>query len=668
MFSGGSAVPIIHRYICALFAVFLILPGQAQAQTGSDGASYTTGAIPDWVIPIEAPTTYDIPVDQIDDGAYDLLVDRQTRIGDQERSHFQRFVYQVINEVGVEQKSDISISFDPSYESITLHHVKIRRGKETVDQLIPENIRVLYQERDLKKLMYSGDLTLHLLLEGVRRGDIIDYSFTRSGANPALKGKFFSGFDASWGVPVLKHGYRLLWPKDRKLHYRLFNMDQEPVITKTGDLVDYRWSFTNTAPTLTADDAPSWHYPWAWVQFSEVATWQEVADLESDIFNKAFDIPVELQTVIDNIRDRHASPSDRMIAALRFVQDEIRYVAINLGTGGLIPNAPHKTLKRRYGDCKDKTVLLTTMLHELGITAYPALVDTVYRDRLANFLPSQTIFDHILVKAELDGQVYWLDGTLTNQRGDLERLTQPDFGKALVLQDGTTGLVDMDVSIPKRPSREIEKEFDLSAGPNNPGTLMVTKIYRDAVANNFREYLRANGMQIVADNQLRYYGDDYRGATYIDRPEIVQNDHTNEITLKLRFNIPEPWYFNDGEKIWHADVFAWEVRQHLGTPADINRNSPFSLEYPTKVRMKVTVNLPGQWDGWLDGEKIENDYFTFKKSDLNIANTIHETYDFNILADHVDLDGMGAFRGDMERARALTGSYKLNYAPQDQKS
>ena len=59
---------------------------------------------------------------------------------------------------------------------------------------------------------------------------------------------------------------------------------------------------------------------------------------------------------------------ERLLAAMRFVQSEVRYLALALGNGSYVPSPPELVLKRRYGDCKDKTLLALSLLKGLSIT------------------------------------------------------------------------------------------------------------------------------------------------------------------------------------------------------------------------------------------------------------------------------------------------------------
>ena len=70
-----------------------------------------------------------------------------------------------------------------------------------------------------------------------------------------------------------------------------------------------------------------------------------------------------------------------------FMQQQIRYVGIEIGIGGLQPHSAVDVFKYRYGDCKDKATLLIAMLNAVGVRATWVLVDT-HRGFIDPLLPS----------------------------------------------------------------------------------------------------------------------------------------------------------------------------------------------------------------------------------------------------------------------------------------
>jgi hypothetical protein len=87
-------------------------------------------------------------------------------------------------------------------------------------------------------------------------------------------------------------------------------------------------------------------------------------------------------------------------ALARFVQRDIRYVAIELGIGGYQPHPAPLIFSNRYGDCKDKATLLSVMLREIGVDSYYALAQ-VQRGVVVPDIPSAASFNHAILAIQL---------------------------------------------------------------------------------------------------------------------------------------------------------------------------------------------------------------------------------------------------------------------------
>jgi len=91
---------------------------------------------------------------------------------------------------------------------------------------------------------------------------------------------------------------------------------------------------------------------------------------------------------------------DKVKALTAYLQREIRYVAIEIGIGGYQPHAAQEVFAKRYGDCKDKATLLSTMLSEVGVTSYYVAVNTK-RGAVARDFPSVRNFNHVILAIRL---------------------------------------------------------------------------------------------------------------------------------------------------------------------------------------------------------------------------------------------------------------------------
>ena len=109
-------------------------------------------------------------------------------------------------------------------------------------------------------------------------------------------------------------------------------------------------------------------------------------------------------------------------------------------------------MSRRFGDCKDKALLLVTLLRALGTEAEPALVNTEARQAIADWLPSPLAFDHVIVRFVFQSRTYWVDATRALQRGTLAHFEDPPFARALVVREGETGLSEIPAPPPAEPA------------------------------------------------------------------------------------------------------------------------------------------------------------------------------------------------------------------------
>jgi hypothetical protein len=84
----------------------------------------------------------------------------------------------------------------------------------------------------------------------------------------------------------------------------------------------------------------------------------------------------------------------------RFAQRDVRYAAIEIGIGGLQPHSASQVFSNRYGDCKDKATVLSSMLSRIGVNSYYILVHTdrgIYSDKT----PPTIGFNHVILAIQL---------------------------------------------------------------------------------------------------------------------------------------------------------------------------------------------------------------------------------------------------------------------------
>ena len=141
-----------------------------------------------------------------------------------------------------------------------------------------------------------------------------------------------------------------------------------------------QWVVSDVKPIRTEDDMPPWKgiagqmllslIPPGDSQKKGFVSWSEMAKWESDLAQGRRDPSPEIKQKVVELTTGAPTTLAKMQALATFVQHDIRYVAIELGIGGLQPHPARDIFFHRYGDCKDKATLLSAMLKEIGVDSY----------------------------------------------------------------------------------------------------------------------------------------------------------------------------------------------------------------------------------------------------------------------------------------------------------
>jgi hypothetical protein len=394
------------------------------------------------------------------------------------------------------------------------------------------------------------------------------------------------------------------------------------------------------------------------VQWSEFADWGDVARWAEPLYRVPEMLSPALQTEVWRIQADHQYPADRLVAALRFVQHEVRYLGVEIGVGSHAPSAPDLVLQRRFGDCKDKTLLLVTLLRALGIEARPALVNSNLRRGIGEQHPSPGAFNHVLVRASIDGRHYWLDPTRVPQSGTAETIFQPDYELALVVDAATSELSSMDGDkTPRVFFKRISTEFDASGGLDKPLVLTVKTVAEGPAAEGKRNFLAANTRDEIQKQYLNYYAGYYPGIEVAAALEVVDDADANRSSVIERYRVKDFWVRDDEKKRVRATGHVPDLEDYLRRPRNTIRTDPLAVVHPVDVMATSTWLLPEEWTVSASDERVKDAAFTFERrvALADDARRIVETDHFVSHASFVRGADAPGYAANLEKARQLLG-------------
>jgi transglutaminase-like putative cysteine protease len=556
--------------------------------------AYRVGPAPEWIVPVEVDLAMPTPTGQISDGVFHLLGDMQLRAGPGAAVRYNRFATRAVDSQGLAEVAQVEIGFDPSFQTLTLHHVDVVRDGRRVARLPGAEVRVIQREKELEYRIYDGRKTATLFLEDVRVGDVVDYAFSIEGENPAFAGRVFGQTPMQWGVPVGVDHTRLLLPAGRRVDVQSRNGAPEPVVRERPPYREYIWLNRDVKPLHGEDGEPAWLDRYAHARWSEFPDWAAVAAWAAPLYATDAPLGAELDARVAAIAREHAAPEARTAAVLRFVQGDIRYLGVEVGIGSFRPNPPRTVFERRFGDCKDKTLLMLALLDRLGIEAQPALVHTEVGRGLPDALVAPNSFNHVIVRARIDGRDYWLDPTRDTQPGRLDRVFQPDFGSALLVAAEGGALVDMQPSH-AAPRRQIDVVIDARKGMDAPATMSVTTTMEFGAAEGMRSTLASKPREEIAKDYLNFYSNYYHGLRSAGPLEVEDDTVENRIVLVERYEVDDFWTAVDDEGLRTASVTAADLYDYLKAPSAPRRQTPLAINHPVDVTLTTDVRLHEDW-------------------------------------------------------------------------
>jgi transglutaminase-like putative cysteine protease len=639
----------IMRALAGALLALLIQPAHADGESPArEQRDYTIEAIPDWVRD-GVPAPQDTKTTEASDGVEYLAVDRQVRLHSQGADIYAHFVERIVSQAGVEDQSTITIDFDPQSERIALHSLQVLRGGGVIDQLKVARLSLLQRESRLEQGLLDGNLTLSIVLEDIRPGDIIGYSYSRHCSDATLGNRYFDTYTTQWSTPVHWSRLRLLQPADRNVHILETGMHTEPVITRHGGLQETVWQWHDLAGIPDEEDRPSWHILYPRIALSEWWSWREVVDWAVPLYRRGSLSP-EMTGLVEVWRRSADSEAERIMLALRFVQDEVRYTGIEIGPGAYQPTDAARVLQRRYGDCKDKVMLLVTLLDAMGIDARAALVNTDLQHEILKSLPSPGAFDHAIVRVRSGGQTYWFDATNSLQGGSLRTTVQARYGAALVIEPGVRDFEKIAPELLRGPTTEVTENFDLKAGIEGKGALTVTTIYRGEDADAMRSDLQSSTSEEISRKYVDYYRDWYPGIKQAAPLRSRDNRHENRIEVTERYDI-EPAFAKEDDGSFRFDVNPHIVVAEVKAPKQTHRTTPLAVDHPVNVRYSATVLLPEAWDATGGAVTIEDPAFEYHSNVTYSKQRFNATYDFHTRADHVDAARAAEYARKLKQVR-----------------
>ena len=271
-----------------------------------------------------------------------------------------------------------------------------------------------------------------------------------------------------------------------------------------------------TLPPKGREPYQAWDQdPWPALTFATTRSWAAVVAEYRGIVEgrlQGADLKAWVQAAVGDAKER-TQVIDRILTRLH---QQVRYIGLEFGEAAIVPRTPAETLRRGYGDCKDKSTLLVALLREAGIEAHLALLRAGNGRDFSPEYPGLAAFNHAIVRVGGPDPI-WIDPAVPQAPAGL--LPLPNCGRrALVITEGTLApILIPDVDINRNLQIETREVFLAEDGK---GRVVETTAGLGTAEIALRAQFTGADPVRLKENLKKYVKETYK-SDFLERSELT---------------------------------------------------------------------------------------------------------------------------------------------------
>ena len=285
-------------------------------------------------------------------------------------------IYRIENQDGVKDWAETSGEWEAWHQNKPEIKARVITAEGTVHWLDPKTLNDFPAHEDAPDV-YSDVRKYGGPLPAIAPGSIVEEEVAVRDTTPLFAAGIAHRWTLSWDVPVNKTRVVLIHPVSLPLQYELHLLpDAREGKSTEGGLE----TITLEHGPLSGSTQDVSHVPadlvlYPEIEFSTGRSWHQVAAEYARLSNDQLQSK-DVQALIAGVKANNGTRSALVRRMVEILHKKIRYTGVEFGESSLVPQFPSQTLKRGYGDCKDKAVLLAAMLRSAGVPASLALLNS----------------------------------------------------------------------------------------------------------------------------------------------------------------------------------------------------------------------------------------------------------------------------------------------------
>ena len=519
---------------------------------------------------------------------------------------------------GIKQYDDIAIPYNPDAQYLTVNQARTILSDGSIYQ--SEAFNRVTPPGLLEYNLYSDTVWHVISMSALEPGCTIEYQVSIEDATTSNgENRFWGGFHFQSTNPTLQTNYAFRLPKDRGFRWKAVNCMIEPQIMSENEIVTYLWHYGETPAIHEEVGMPNIDEIVPRFSFSSFDSWDEVSNWYRELAKDRYDFDSNIKQIVNNLTSGLETQHEKIRTIYDFVTSKIRYVGIELGKGAYQPSLASQVLHKRYGDCKDKTTLMISMLDQIDVQAFPVLINPSPFARVDPEMPSTGQFSHLITMIpQQEGEIIWLDPTSeTCPFGSLPAINQGR--QVLVVKKKTAEFLETPTAPPEFNQLIVNTKIVIGSDDVIRGEMEILPTGQYDIDYRFA-YKQINPVNIKQTFAAELNG----RFTSLQVDQVHMSDLQDLsiptwFRIKFHFDLKTMSVANDrfllslpgGDFENYAQIFAPRERQYS-----------LDLSHPIKVVRSTEVRIPEGWDVILPAEINKDYHFASFSSKYSYENSI----------------------------------------------
>jgi len=467
-----------------------------------------------------------------------IIINEEIEVTYQDNGDFttrERSLIKILTESGKKDYSTLTFSYHRRYQSVEIPSASV---------IYPDGTILKIPEDAVKDTTEAETQEMNIFEENFRRkavtvpnlavGCSIQYEAVTT-TKALLKDNYTDAFMFQYSEPLLFKKVTINGPSSKPLRYIVKNGSLEFNESKKGSRNIYQWQAQKVPMIITEPGMVSIGDVGIKLAVGTFKDWKEISRFGDSLNQDKLDSTPEMKETVKKLTSGLTTEDEKILAIFRFISQKIRYMGSAMDVGAFIE--PHKasyTFEKQYGVCRDKSVLMASMLREIGVHCDDVLINI--NTATVPEIPTVYFQHAICAVKKKDGSVFFMDPTLELSSSMGESYTG-DKHVLLLTKEGS----DLAV-VPHVPAERSLGTIEATANLDNNGTytgkvhLSGTGYYDLVLRSINREYTAVQFERVVGQLGTHFHP---RAAV----SDVVSSDPADlSRPYSFSFNLTTPSY------------------------------------------------------------------------------------------------------------------------------